>query len=63
MTKILIVEDDENIAKTIKATVSMVGYTAEICSDGGDAVELIKNGVGYVFSVFYIMGCGWCIHL
>ena len=44
MAKILIVEDDANIAKTIKATVSMVGYTADICSDGNAAAELIKNG-------------------
>lgn len=44
MTRILIVEDDENIAKTIKATVAIVGYTAEICSDGSDAAELIKSG-------------------
>lgn len=44
MTKILIVEDDANIAKTIKATISMVGYSGEVCDNGSDAVELIRRG-------------------
>ncbi len=44
MTKILIVEDDENIAKTIKATLSVVGYEGHICHNGNDAVDLIKSG-------------------
>ena len=44
MTRILIVEDDENIAKTIAATVSVAGYEYEICHDGADAVETICRG-------------------
>lgn len=44
MIRILIVEDDENIAKMILATVSIVGYEAEICSDGEEAVSMILNG-------------------
>ncbi len=44
MTKILIVEDDENIAGTIKATLTMVGYTTEICYNGAEAVEIILGG-------------------
>ncbi|MBQ2827504.1 MAG: response regulator transcription factor [Clostridia bacterium] len=44
MTKILIVEDDENIAGTIKATLTMVGYTTEICYNGAEAVEVILGG-------------------
>ena len=44
MIKILIVEDDENIAKMIMATVSIVGYEAEICDDGAAAVSRILNG-------------------
>lgn len=44
MTKILIVEDDENIAGTIKATLTMVGYTTEICYNGTEAVEVILGG-------------------
>ncbi len=43
MTRILIVEDDENIAKTIKAAVSVVGYDGEICEKGLEAVELINR--------------------
>jgi len=44
VTKILIVEDDENIAGTIKATLTMVGYTTEICYNGAEAVEVILGG-------------------
>ncbi len=43
MARILIVEDDENIAKTIRATLSAVGYESEIISDGEKAVEIISN--------------------
>lgn len=43
MARILIVEDDENIAKTIRATLSAVGYESEIISDGEKAVEFISN--------------------
>ena len=43
MARILIVEDDENIAKTIRATLSAVGYESKIVSDGADAVETVKN--------------------
>lgn len=41
MARILIVEDDENIAKTINATLSAVGYTSEIIADGAAAAECI----------------------
>lgn len=41
MAQILIVEDDENIAKTISATLSAVGYSSKIISDGAAAAELI----------------------
>ena len=37
--KILIVEDDSNIAKYIQACLTMGGYDSEICSDGLSAVE------------------------
>lgn len=39
MVKILIVEDDPNIAKTIEITISIVGYDCKICGDGGSAVR------------------------
>lgn len=39
MAKILIVEDDENIAKMIKATLDIVGYESKIKSDGPSAVS------------------------
>ena len=43
MARILIVEDDENIAKTIRATLSAVGYESEIISNGLDAVQIISK--------------------
>ena len=39
MAKILIVEDDENIAKMIEAVLSIVGYESIICGDGQEAVD------------------------
>lgn len=44
MVSILIVEDDENIAKMIEATLSMVGYRCAVCADGAGAVEKILEG-------------------
>lgn len=44
MIKILIVEDDENIAKMIQATVSMGGYEAKVCHDGESGLELLNSG-------------------
>ena len=44
MINILIVEDDDNIAKMIQATVTIVGYEAEICNDGKEAVDRILGG-------------------
>ncbi|MBR6558336.1 MAG: response regulator transcription factor [Clostridia bacterium] len=44
MAKILIVEDDENIAGTIKATLTMVGYGCDICYNGSEAVDRAMEG-------------------
>lgn len=44
MAKILIVEDDENIAGTIKATLTMVGYGCDICYNGSEAVDRAMGG-------------------
>lgn len=44
MANILIVEDDENIAKLIEATLSMVGYSCGRCADGALAVPEILEG-------------------
>lgn len=44
MIKILIVEDDVNIAKMIRATVSMGGYEPHVCHDGTKGLELINSG-------------------
>ena len=44
MTRILIVEDDSNIARMIAASLSIVGYDYQICSDGGKAVETVLSG-------------------
>ena len=42
--KILIVEDDSNIAKYIQACLTIGGYDSEICSDGLSAVERACGG-------------------
>lgn len=44
MINILIVEDDVNIAKSIEVTVSIVGYSSELCTDGKSAVDAVKSG-------------------
>ena len=44
MIRILTVEDDENIAKSIKAILSTVNYYCDICYDGNAAVEVISKG-------------------
>ena len=44
MAKILIVEDEENIAKLLEATLSMVGYHCSRCADGALAVPKILEG-------------------
>ncbi len=44
MQKILIVEDDENIAKMIGATISIAGYQYHVCVDGKEAVDTILSG-------------------
>lgn len=45
MAHILIVEDEENIARMIAATLEMAGYTCQSCGDGAKAVELVQPGV------------------
>ena len=37
-------EDDENIARMIEATLSMVGYRCDGCADGSEAVRRILEG-------------------
>lgn len=44
MIRILTVEDDENIAKSIKAILSTVNYDCDICDDGNMAVDVINKG-------------------
>ena len=44
MVKILIVEDDENIARMIEANIAMTGYDTEICDNGLEAVDRIMQG-------------------
>ena len=44
MAHILIVEDEAHIAQMIEATLSLGGYSSEICSDGEKAVERIFAG-------------------
>ncbi len=44
MASILIVEDEENIARMIEATLALGGHTGRWCADGAKAVEVIENG-------------------
>lgn len=44
MINILIIEDDENIAKMIKATLSIVGYSGTCCFDGKSGMEEALKG-------------------
>ena len=41
MAHILIVEDEEHIARMIEATLVLGGYTCEWCADGAEAVERV----------------------
>ena len=43
MIKILIVEDDKNIAKMIQTTIGIGGYGSEVCYDGMEALEKINS--------------------
>ena len=43
MAKILIVEDDVNIAKMLEVTLSMGGYESERCDNGKKAVDLVTS--------------------
>lgn len=43
MIKLLIVEDDENIAKMLEATVSIAGYESDTCYDGETGIEKINK--------------------
>ena len=54
MYRILIVEDEANIAKMIEATLSIVGYECDICDNGSRACELIVNG-SYDFVLLDVM--------
>ncbi len=42
MIQILIVEDDPNIAKTIQATIDLMGHTSSVSNNGIEAISLIK---------------------
>ena len=44
MAHILIVEDEENIARMIDATLTLGGYTSQWCADGAQAVDTIQRG-------------------
>ncbi len=44
MKNILIVEDDINIAKMIKTTVSIGNYESTVCYEGTEALTLINSG-------------------
>lgn len=44
MAHILIVEDEENIARMIDATLTLGGHTSQWCSDGARALPMIEEG-------------------
>lgn len=41
MTRILIVEDDTNIARLLQTTLAMAGYESDCCGDGASAIEKV----------------------
>lgn len=43
MAHILIVEDEEHIARMIEATLTLGGYTCAWCADGAEAVERVQQ--------------------
>ncbi len=57
MIKVLIIEDDENIAKMIKATLEMVNYSGFCCYDGISGAEEALRG-GYDAILLDIKDCG-----
>ena len=44
MIKILIAEDDPNIAKLVEATVAIGGYEGLVCANGTEAFEKMEHG-------------------
>ena len=54
MERILIVEDDESIARMLEATLEMAKYECQICSDGSLAPEEIRTG-GYDLVLLDVM--------
>lgn len=44
MASILIIEDDEYVALTVRAALSVAGYDCEILSDGSTAVQTVASG-------------------
>ncbi len=44
MIKILIAEDDPNIAKLVEATVAIGGYEGVVCANGTEAFEKMEHG-------------------
>jgi DNA-binding response OmpR family regulator len=54
MIKILVVEDDENIARMIEAALSIGGYHSARCADGGNAVGMVLGG-GYDLVLLDVM--------
>lgn len=43
MIKILVVEDDVNIAKMIQTTIEIGGYEASVCHDGDAGLEMLNS--------------------
>ena len=41
--KVLIVDDEYTFGKTLKEYLERVGFNAQVCTDGAQALDLIKN--------------------
>ena len=53
--RILVVEDDESIAKIIRKNLTSAGYAVTVCFDGEDAAKIIQTDSDYDLALLDVM--------
>ena len=53
--RILVVEDDESIAKVIKQNLTASGYAVAVCYDGTEAVKLLESDADFDLALLDVM--------